>query len=219
MEIDLAQQAVSAALAGKWEEAVKINKQILQEGPDDVDALNRLVRAYAELCNLPSARSTAQKVLKIDPFNSIATKSLERWKGLSKTTTKISSVGSAHIFLEEPGKTKIVQLIHLGSKSVIATVDAGDQVKLDTHGHRVNVCTNDNRYIGRLADDLSGHIRNLIKYGNKYKAYIKSVEKKDVKLFIRETKRAKQLKDIPSFSTEKVDYFSFSPKPSSNKNY
>ncbi|QQS39522.1 tetratricopeptide repeat protein [Candidatus Woesebacteria bacterium] len=215
MDIDLDNQAVSAALAGKWKEASKINLTILETNPSDVDALNRLARAYAEMGDLPLARATAQKVLKIDAFNSIANKSLNRWKGLKKTSGQPSTVSKANIFLEEPGKTKIVQLMHLGSAKVIATIDTGDEVKLNTHGHRVNICSCEGKYIGRLSDDLSGHIRNLIRYGNEYSVCIKSVEKEDVTVFIRETKRCKDLQDIPSFSSDKIDYMAFDPQSKS----
>ena len=72
MNEDLAQKAVAAALAGDWKEAEKINKQILKGDKSDVDALNRLARAYAEQGNLKKAKETAQKVLKINTFNQIA---------------------------------------------------------------------------------------------------------------------------------------------------
>lgn len=211
MDTDLAQKAVSAAISGSWKQAAEINKQILKDNSKDVDALNRLARAFAELGNLVSARKTAKKVLKLDPFNTIATKSLEKWKGLRKGETYKSVPSSAQAFLEEPGKTKIVPLLHLGDAKVIAKLDAGDEVKLNPHGHRISITTVDGKYLGRLADDLSARLRKLIRYGNEYRVYVKSTGKNDLKIFVRETKRAEHLSDIPSFSTEKVDYISFTP--------
>ncbi|MCH7641011.1 tetratricopeptide repeat protein [Patescibacteria group bacterium] len=211
MKQDLAQKAVSSALSGHWEEALEINKQILKESPKDVDALNRLARTYAELGNLTKARTTAKKVVKLDQFNSIAVKSLEKWKGLKKGETTASGPSSARAFLEEPGKTKIVSLLHLGDAKTIAKLDSGDEVKLNIHSHRVSITTSDGKYIGRLADDLSARLKKLIGYGNEYQAYVKSTDKNDVKIFIRETHRSPELSDIPSFSTDKIDYISFTP--------
>lgn len=208
---DLAQKAVSEALGGNWEEAKLLNKEILKTNPKDVDALNRLARAYAELGNLEKARLTAKKVIKADPFNNIATKSLEKWKGLKKGETFKSGQSSAHLFLEEPGKTKIVSLIHLGDTKVIAKLDSGDEVKLNPHSHRISILSLNGKYIGRLSDDLSARLKKLIKYGNVYQAYVKSSDTKEVKIFLREVKRVKKLADIPSFSTEKIDYISFTP--------
>lgn len=218
MDTDLAQKAVSAAISGSWKQAAEINKQILKDNPKDVDALNRLARAFAELGNLVSARKTAKKVLKLDQFNTIATKSLEKWKGLRKGETYKSVPSSAQAFLEEPGKTKIVPLLHLGDAKVIAKLDAGDEVKLNPHGHRISITTVDGKYLGRLADDLSARLRKLIRYGNEYRVYVKSTGKNDLKIFVRETKRVEQLSDIPSFSTEKVDYISFTPPELVHKN-
>lgn len=208
---DITQKAVSFALSGEWEEAQKLNRQILKENPKDIDALNRLARTYAELGDLEKARTTSKKVVKIDPFNSIAVKSLEKWKGLKKGETITSGPSSAGTFLEEPGKTKIVSLLYLGDAKVLVKLDSGDQIKLKLHSHRVSVTTTDGKYIGRLSDDLSAKLKKLISYGNEYQAYVKSTSRSEVKIFIRETKRSERLSDIPSFSTDKIDYISFTP--------
>ena len=109
------------------------------------------------------------------------------------------------------GKTKIVSLIHLGDARHIAKLDSGDTVKLNPLSHRVSILSQDGKYIGRLADDLSARLKQLMSFGNEYQAYIKSSNAQEVKIFIRESKRSKKLTDIPSFSTEKIDYISFTP--------
>ena len=73
------------------------------------------------------------------------------------------------------------------------------------------VQTEDGKYIGRLPDDLSARLRKLIELGNKYQVIVKSVNTHEVKILIRETFRVPSLKDVPSFSTERVDYVSFTP--------
>ena len=81
---------------------------------------------------------------------------MEKWKDLKKGDKVVSTSFSASVFLEEPGKTKIVSLLHLGdSGKVIANLDSGDEVKFKIGNHRMSVCTLDNKYIGRLPDDLS----------------------------------------------------------------
>ncbi len=212
MNNDLAQKAISAALRANWEEAVKLNRKILKEEPKDVDALNRLARANAELGEISEAKKIAQTVIKIDPFNKIAQKSIEKWKGLRKGEKSPRTTFSAQAFLEEPGKTKIVSLLHLGDvKKVLAGLDAGDEVNLKLGNHRISICSSQGKYIGRLPDDLSVHLGKLIRRGNEYQALIKSSEPQEVKVFIRETKRAEELANIPSFSAEKINYISFAP--------
>jgi tetratricopeptide (TPR) repeat protein len=168
MQKDLTQAAINAALSGNWSQALEINLQILGDDTKNVDALNRLARAYAETGNLISARKYAKSALKIDPYNTIAQKCLDKWKGLKKGDTYKSGPSSAHIFLEEPGKTKIVSLLHVGSSKILARLDAGDELKLNTRGHRVTVCSQDGKYVGRVPDDLSArHISNQFKLTKK----------------------------------------------------
>lgn len=211
MHQDLSQKAVSAALSGDWEKAEELNKSIIKTTPNDVDALNRLAKAYAELGDINKAKKTALQVVKIDPFNKIALKSLDKWKRLRGQDTKKYLTTNPSAFLEEPGKTKIVTLLHPGSSRTIAALDAGDKVKLNDHGHRMSISTFDAKYLGKLPDDLSARLKKLIGFGNEYEVFIKSASKKEIKVFIRETKRSDRLIDIPSFTGEKIDYISFTP--------
>lgn len=215
MDTDLAQKSVSAALSGNWEAAIKLNLQIIKTAPKDVEALNRLARAYSENCNMRKAKACCEKVLKIDPFNSIATKALARWRGVRSTSGKSGSGALIEDFLEEPGKTKIISLMHLGDVKTINELDSGDEVKLDTHSHRVSVNTHDGKYLGKLPDDLSSRLRSLITSGNEYQAFVKCINPQDVKIFIKETKNST---DVPSFPSEKIEYTSFTPPELVHKN-
>lgn len=212
MQNDLAQKAISAALKANWEDALELNKKILKDDTSDVDALNRLARALSELGEIDKAKKIAQKVVRIDPHNTIATKALEKWKSLRKSEKASPSKFSARVFLEEPGKTKIVSLLHLGdSENVLANLDSGDEVLLKLGSHRISVCSLNKKYIGRLPDDLSASLIKLIRRGNEYQVFVKSSKPQEIKVFIRETKRVKELENIPSFSSEKINYISFTP--------
>jgi len=210
MEQSLAQKAVEAALKGNWKEATRLNSLLLKENPKDIDALNRLARAYSELGNPRKAKGFAEKVLKLDPFNSIATKALVRLKGLKGGQAVASGPVSPEAFLEEPGKTKTVPLINLGDPKLLAKLDSADEVRLTPHSHRVSVITAEGKHVGRLPDDISARLRNLISKGNVYQVLIKSIEPNEVKVFIRELSRGKLAGDIPSFPAEKIDYITYS---------
>lgn len=211
MNRDLAQEAIQQALKGNWVKAITLNKKLLEENIKDVDALNRLARAYCETGKVVLAKRTAQKALKIDPFNNISAKTLEKLKSLKKGDSYVCAPADAQNFLEEPGKTKIIQLLHAGDEKLLVRLDSGDEVFLNHSSHKLSVTTKDGKYIGRLPDDISARLRTLIKHGNSYRVCIKSINKKVVKVFIRETKRAENLSDIPSFTSEKIDYVSFTP--------
>jgi tetratricopeptide (TPR) repeat protein len=211
MDTDLAQKAVSEAMKGNWKEAVSLNKKILAETPNDVDALNRLARAYAECGEVKQSKKTSEKVLKLDPTNSIAAKSLKKLKGAKKSEVIAVTQVSPAAFLEEPGKTKIVPLLCLGDKAQLAKLNPGDEVKLAPHGHRVSIISQNGKYLGRLTDDLSARLRGLIKNKYEYQVLVKSVDETGIKIFIRETARGQKCADVPSFPAEKIDYISYTP--------
>lgn len=218
----LAQSAIEEALKGNWNKAEKLNEEILDETPNNKEALNRLARACLELGKIKKSLSSYKKVLKIDPYNSIAQKAIPRLQALENSPlskekmkkkangTANSPVSTANLFIEEPGKTKTIILIHLGDPSVISILDAGEIVNLSPHAHRVSVETEEGHYVGRLPDDLSRRVIQLSRLGYEYKSYVKAVTADSVKIFICEVKRAEKMTDIPSFpQTEKPNYVSF----------
>jgi len=211
MDTSAAQIAITFALLGKWNEAVKANLEIISDNPDDTDALNRLARAYWELGKISEAESVTQKVLKIDPVNPIAMKCAEKWKSAEAGIAHTPNPTSTETFLEEPGKTKLITLLNLGDTKAFVNLDPGEEVKLASHAYKVSINTLDGKYIGRLPDDLAARLRNLIKAGNKYQVLMKSVDPKEITVFIRELERGPKAPDIPSFPTEKIDYVSFTP--------
>lgn len=182
MEENLTQKAIECALNLEWAKAIDLNIKILEDDPNDVDALNRLAKAYFESNNIKKAITTSQKVLKIDESNNIAKNALIRYKQKTPLRNSQSKIVN---FIEEAGKTKITTLINLGSEKVYSCLYAGEEVRLVTHAHKVSVTTENNEYIGKLADDISARLRRLIKDGHKYNVFIKSVAKKQVKVFIK----------------------------------
>lgn len=202
MNSALADQAIKCALSQNWKEAIRINQELLNEKADNVQALNRLAFAYLKSGNITSAKTTYRKVLKIDKYNPIATKNLKWLGNLNKNDihhdSSISSTPT--IFLEEPGKTKIVILVHTAPTRVLCNLITAQKVFLLPKKHAVEIRDNKDTYIGALPDDLSHRLLRFINAGNTYDAYIKNVAKNSVSVFIRELKRGKRFVNIPSFS-------------------
>jgi tetratricopeptide (TPR) repeat protein len=216
--MDLPRQAIEAALTRNWTLAVKSNQQILKDHSRDIDALNRLARAYFELGFKTKSQQMYQKVIRLDKFNSIAIKNLELLKSatISRRPHQILPPTSPPNFLEEPGKTKTIILTRLGSPKIVTRMRAGDPVTILAHEHCISICSPSSEYLGRLPDDLASRLRSFIKGGNIYHAWIKSVNsqngKHTLKVFIREISKAVKFKNTPSFSsTEKLTYAAFTP--------
>jgi tetratricopeptide (TPR) repeat protein len=210
---NLAQTAINSALKCDWSEAIKINKILLSQDKNDIEALNRLARAYYESGNIKLAQKTSLNVLKIEPSNKIAEKAVEKYKrslplrdkrSLPLRGKKANSIVASD-FIEEIGTTKLTQLLNLCSENIISSLDSGDEVFLSTHSHRVTVITHDKRYIGKLPDDLSARLRLLTKEGYEYRVIIMSANKENIKIIIKETKKGKGYEKINSFPVEVLE--------------
>ena len=202
MQEDFAQQAIQAAIGGEWQKAARLNHQILKINPQDIEALLRLANANAQLGKIKEAIKTYEYVLKVDPHNNFAQKSITKIKKI-KPSHKLSEQHSLNSsFLEEPGKTKTVMLVHPAYTQVTARLDTGERVLLTPRRRRISVTTESGLYIGRLPDDLSLKLFGFMRRGNKYEAVVKSVNGNQVKIFIREIYRSPKLETTPSFPTD-----------------
>lgn len=201
----LTNEALNAAYSGNWQLAVSINQQILNQQPDNLEALNRLAKAYIESNQPQKAVKLYHQVLKLDPYNSIAQKNLKRLNHYSqksnsqKTLVNFPSVS----FIEEPGISKTIQLTCPGEPAILSQIDAGDSVLLSQRKRHICITTNNKTHLGRIPEDLSLRLINLIRGGNQYQAWIKSIDGQNIKMFIKETYRAPKFQDIPSFPDSK----------------
>lgn len=201
MDTPLSSLAIKSALQQDWKQAIRFNQELLDVNAEDVAALNRLAYAYLKSGSIPSAKITYKKVLKIDKYNPIALKNLKWLTNLTKSDIHQDPTisPSPTIFLEEPGKTKLVILVHLAPAKILCNLITAQKVVLVPKKHNVEIRDGRGTYIGALPDDLSHRLLRLINSGNSYDVYIKNVVKNSVTVFIRELKRGKRFAHIPSF--------------------
>ncbi|MFC1907406.1 tetratricopeptide repeat protein [Chloroflexota bacterium] len=182
-------QAVALAMQGQWREAIAVNKSIIESFPNDVEAYNRLGRAYMELGEYPKARETYQKAMELGPYNTIAQKNLRRLEHLVETAPVAEGEANKvepHHFIEEIGKAGIVNLYNLAPKEILAKAISGDKVNLKIEGNNLNV---DNRLGESLGQVEARHAQRLIKLmagGNRYSAAIVSAADDKITVIIRE---------------------------------
>lgn len=192
---DLQQKAIDAALCCDWERAIDYNVAIIKEQSDNIQALNRLAKAYMELCQKDQAKEIYKQVLKIDKYNSVALKNL---KLLPQKNSTIQDTTDED-FIEEPGITKSVSLVKITNKDILAEIYIKQPVNLIPKNRLVAIVTSNKKQIGSLPDDISFKIKRLMQKNYKYSACVKSVEDNKITIFIRETKRTKRYLDMPSF--------------------
>jgi tetratricopeptide (TPR) repeat protein len=213
---NLPADAVAAALAQNWKEAIRINLGILKTQKDNIEALSRLAYAYLKTGQLTVAKKTYEKVLSIDQYNHIALKNVKKLGTLKKKDIVSDSDKrmSPLMFLEEPGKTKIVDCINAAPHQVLSTLSAGEEVVLKAKNHCIEIRSTQNTYLAALPDDMSFKLIKLLEAENTYQVIVKSVEKNGLKVLIRELSRGKQFANQPSFTTT-TSYIPFSKGGSS----
>lgn len=200
---NLYQQAIEAALDSRWEEALQINKKIIKIDPQNIDALNRQAKAYLELGKSSLAKKYYTEVLTIDPYNPIAQKNLKMMKSFKSNGQNYVSCSSARLspslFLQEPGKTKLVNLLKVAEPQKLASAFCGMKVEMAIKNRKITIIDLNGNYLGVLPDDISHHILRLFKGGNKYDLFVKSVRVNSLSIIIKETFRSKRFKNQPSF--------------------
>lgn len=189
-------QAIQTALVGDWQTAISLNKIILEEDPNDIDTLNRLAYAFMSTGNAKDAKNLYEKVLGLDMKNPIALRNLKR---LTEVNTKRLTVTINNIFIEEPGKTKVIELTNVADKKILTLLRSGEKLFLRIKRNKLFVLDLENQYIGMFPDDISQRLIKFMEAGNEYESYVRNAESNKVCIFIRETKRVKRFKNQPSF--------------------
>ena len=141
----LRQKAIRAAKNSLWNEAVETNSALIEIDEKDTGAYNRLGVAYLQLKKSKLAKDQFKRVLEIDVNNKIAKKQLER----IKNKQSVSPAFVSQHFIEEPGKTKTVELTRLAGKAVLDSLVVGKNCELVIKNRYISVMADD-KYVGAL---------------------------------------------------------------------
>lgn len=210
----LKNQAIQNALLGDWNAAISVNEELLKNDPTDIEALNRLAFAFGILGKTKHAKTIYQKVLRLDSQNPIALKNVKRLKedkrsGAVSPQSLLFTRSIDSMFLEESGKTKVVELVNIAQPKIIAHLIAGELLQLRIKRLKIFVLDTKDRYVGVLPDNIGKRLIKFLKGGNVYEAYIKSVNNRRVTIFVKEKKRAQKFKNQPSFVTNEKSQLLF----------
>jgi len=203
---DLSRDAISLALKGEWERAAEVNQALLELFETDVDAMNRLGKAYMELGQYAEAREVLDRVGRIAPYNTIAKKNLARVVQLENTpapSNKNRKAGSApQIFIEESGKSGTTILQKPATGQVVARIAPSDPANLVLEQDTIKVYTRDDEYLGQIEPKLGRRLTRLMCGGNKYEAAVIGVNSQGISIIVRETYRDRSLYNVCSFPTK-----------------
>ena len=183
------QEAISLAMQSRWKEAITVNQSIIELFPTDIDAYNRLGRAFMELGEFAKAKEAYNRAVGLDPYNSIAQKNLQRLSLLSNTKVKVKEERrevSPDLFIGEMGKAGVINLQSLAPRELLARMAAGNQVHLKVKGQQLVVENDQGEYLGLVELPHGFRLARLIEGGNKYTAAIVSINNDSARIIIRE---------------------------------
>ncbi|MDO8639808.1 MAG: hypothetical protein Q7R53_02685 [bacterium] len=225
--IPLKIQAIQTALKGDWKTAISLNKEILKENPEDIETFNRIALALTALGKIKEAKSHYQQVLKLDSQNLIATKNLKRLAHTpakaAKSSMKIKegtlvlTETIEGMFLEESGKTKVVELVNVADSKTISFLRIGEALNISIKRFKIYALDKNMAYVGMLPDDISRRLIKFLKGGNAYHTHVKCIENNRITIFIKEIKRSSRFKNHPSFTTGAKTKVSFSAYQEKNQ--
>ncbi|MGH2448486.1 MAG: hypothetical protein ACRDFS_07785 [Chloroflexota bacterium] len=193
----LSQQAIATAMQSLWEEAADLNREIVELMPSDSEAFNRLGKALTEIGQIAEAREAYEGALKADPANMIARRNLERLSRISdrevaELARKERIKLDPRFFTEEIGKTAVTSLQEPADASVLATLSAGEQVKMERKDGQLLVATMGGVELGVVDDRIATRLLRLMQTGNEYGAGVVGVDDHTVRVILRETHQAPQ---------------------------
>ncbi len=181
-------EAIDLAMQGRWREAVEANKSMVEDFPEDVEAYNRMGRAYMELGEYSQAKEAYGRAVGLDPFNAIARKNLQRLNRLKEDTaaeTESHKVEPQN-FIEEIGKAGVVNIYDLAPEEVLAKMVAGDTVNLKTRRQTLRVENSRGEDLGEVDPKHAQRLIKLMEGGNKYTAAVVSSAENTLTIIIRE---------------------------------
>lgn len=181
--------AVKLASDNRWEEALTANHELLEAFGDDVSTFNRLGKAYLELGRYAEARGAYGRSVEIDPGNAIARKNLDRLSNVDVDEEAPLARGGVDpsLFVEETGKTAIVQLLRPAPPEVLGKLTTGDKVQLAPEGRALMVLSSDGEHLGQIETRLGLRLVNFLSGGNRYEAAVIAIDQQQVRVIIRET--------------------------------
>ena len=195
--------AIGHALAGRWKEAVKANLEGTAIDAADIGCYNRLAKAYLELSRYKDAKASLEKALEIDPDNKVANRQVERLSqlgrgGVARRTSGGASTNS-DLFISDPSFSTVSRLKKITQPELLATISAGDRLKLEIGDAIVTVQTFNGGYVGTMEVRIGARLRKMVAIGKQYEILAAKLSDSEVLVMVREIKRKLRQDAIASF--------------------
>jgi hypothetical protein len=191
----MAERAREAAVAGEWDAAVQINREILKHVPQDASASNRLGKALDQLGRIDEAIEAYQASMEIDATNVIANRNIQRLEQLRDREPAPAAEGKsgpairASVFIEESGKTYVTELVRSRNNDALTRLSPASEIELRPEGDLVAAHDQFGNKLGYLEPRISRRVRELIEAGNQYRGFVIALSGRTVRIIVREVYR------------------------------
>lgn len=209
----LVEDARSAALSGRWDEAITLNQRILERSPRDAEAHNRVGRALLALGRYAEATEAYSAALRADPANLIARRNLQRLETFrhhgetgasapaSEAPVELDAVSGRQttIFVEEVGKTWVDELVNPPGMEIVSAIYPAQQLVLVVDRNRLVVTTKDGQRLGEIEAKTAERLIQLMSGGNRYEVYSLGLSAQSLRVILREVYHDPSLAEKVSF--------------------
>ncbi len=191
----LEKKAIDAALNAKWQEAVEINLQILEEDETNQDAKLRLGKAYLQTGEFNKAKKIYKEILEKDPVNQTAQRNYKYATDKKTDKAPQAQVATGSLIIE-PGTTQNVT-IEIAAKRVMADdFSTGEQLQIKVEKNAVNFYRED-VLIGTITNEIVSKLQSVKSQGGHMHATVADGHDKNLELLIKTS--------IPVFKSEKQE--------------
>ena len=181
--------AVRLAMEGEWAEAARLNREILEAAPDNVEAMNRLGKALTELGEFGAALDAFRRALVFSPDNPIAVKNVDRLMAEAENASaRRSGNGNGRtlkprMFIADHGKSADVTLL---ASTGAGNPSPGMPVTLEANGATLGVMAPDGSCLGLVPPNMARRLLCLISGGNRYEGAVSGTASGAVRVLLRE---------------------------------
>jgi len=195
------EEAVALSLESRWEEALTVNRSLIEKYGPDEDVFNRVGKALSELGRHKEALAAYGQAVKLNPLNAIAQKNTRKLSALLRAPVETGGATRAidvDLFAEEPGRSALTVLVAPRVRVSVA-ITPGDAVELVVENSALVVNTERGVPLGTVEAKLSRRLLPLMSTGNRYSAAVARVDDPRIEIMIRESHQSPENSRKSSF--------------------
>lgn len=182
------EEAIQAALESRWQDALAINRALVERHGGVEETFNRIGKALTELGEHQAALDAYSQALQINSENVIAQKNVRKLRLLLESREKIAGAKGAidvDLFAEEPGKSALT-VLNPPKSGVVIVVAPGEVVELHLQDGGLQAQTIAGVVLGDVDSKIARRLVPLISTGNRYTAVVARAEESQIEIIIRE---------------------------------